>query len=221
MALVMFLKRIFVTKTFQLLCWALFGWILISSIIIIFMTTFQCIPLEYNWEGWTGEFGPATCLNVNALSYAAAISGIAQDVAILILPIPTILKLQLPLKKKILTTIMFSLGVFVTFTSSFRLRYLVEFAKSRNPTWDYTDAVIWTSAEVNVTVIVLCLPAIRQFLSVFIPGVFGTTAATHQDTPLARLSGQRSSKYAELTKTSDNSHGDSQIWKVRDADSSR
>lgn len=37
-------------------------------------------------------------------------------------------------------------------------------AKTKNPTYDYTDVIIWTCLEVDVSVVVACLPAVRHYL---------------------------------------------------------
>jgi hypothetical protein len=64
----------------------------------------------------------------------------------------------------------------LTLTSQKSVQHLVQFAKSLNPTWDNTDAVFWTFLEVNITVIVLCLPAIRIFLARRLPAIFGSAS---------------------------------------------
>jgi hypothetical protein len=200
MIMLLFMIRIFsVDRRFRIITYSIMGWVLVSAIIIMFMTLFQCWPIRHNWDGWKGEVESYQCLNVNALGYAAAGSGIAQDLAILLLPIPVIIGLQMPWKKRILTLFMFSLGVFIVITSVLRLRSLLAFAKSHNPTWDYTDAVIWTSAEVHVSVIVLCLPAIRVLLIRLFPGVFQTQASkSHYNTPQDTVGGS----YKNITKGS-------------------
>jgi hypothetical protein len=148
----------------------------------------------------TGDFaGEFQCLNVNALSYAAAASGIAQDLIILILPLPVIATLQMHLKKKILTLLMFSLGVFILITSCIRLKALVQFAKSLNPTWDYVDAVLWTSLEVNISVVIVCAPAIRIFLAQRLPSIFGSIShPTKKSVSSASHTMPRRNEYADL-----------------------
>ncbi|KAH8652081.1 hypothetical protein BX600DRAFT_527222 [Xylariales sp. PMI_506] len=178
--LLFFLIRIFAVPTFRRICWGVMAWVCLTCVLIIFLTIFQCTPVSYNWEGWTGEIQNYKCIDINALAYAAASIGIAQDVAILVLPLPIIAGLNMPLKKRLMTLFMFSLGIVVVITSAFRLRYLVQFSASLNPTWDYTDAVIWTSLEVNVTVIVLCLPTIKVLFARLLPSIFGSTAGTRR-----------------------------------------
>lgn len=200
--IVLFLMRVFAIPTFRRICWAVIGWVILSAVIIIFMTMFQCLPLSYNWEGWTGTAAPAKCLDVNALAFASAGMGISQDLTILFLPIPIIVGLNMALKKRLLTLFMFSLGIFVVLTSCLRLKYLVQFSKSLNPTWDYTDAVIWTSLEVKVTIIVLCLPTVRMLLARLIPSVFGTTEGSSNPKSSSAISGTGGRSKSDGTSSS-------------------
>lgn len=138
------------------------AWVGLSGIAFLLAQIFQCHPIAFVWEGWKkGEFGPHRCVDVNLLTYLSAASNIAQDAAILILPLPVLVRLQVALRTKIAIVVMFSLGVFVLLTSCVRLWAIHGFGDSPNPTWDYTDAVIWTGLEVAVSIIVTSLPAIR------------------------------------------------------------
>ena len=48
---------------------------------------------------------------VSALGYAAGGISVAQDVVILLLPIPELLKLQMNIKKKLNVMFMFNIGI--------------------------------------------------------------------------------------------------------------
>lgn len=178
-SLLFFLMRVFPTPKFTIICWITMACVVTSGLIVIFMTAFQCIPVHFNWDGWTGEYvGAYRCLNVNALSYAAAASGILQDLVILILPLPVIARLNMALRKRLMTALMFSLGIFIIVTSCIRLGSLVAFAKSENPTWDYVDAVLWTSLEVNISVVMVCLPSVRTLFAKWLPDLFSSVVGS-------------------------------------------
>jgi hypothetical protein len=169
-----FYLRIFPTRGFRIAAYIIMGWVAISHLIFVFMQVFQCTPINYVWEGWTGEFGPHRCVDVNTLSYIAAGFNIAQDAVLIVLPLPLLLGLNANRRTKAGIILMFSLGIFVMITSCIRLRYLLLFAKSKNPTWDYSDALIWTGAEVAVSIIVTSMPAIRVLINRVWPNLFGS-----------------------------------------------
>jgi len=174
-SLLCFYLRIFPQPAFRLAVHATLGCIVLSGLVILFLQIFQCTPVRFIWEGWAGDFGgPHRCLDVNLLAWVAGGVSIAQDVVILALPLPLLYHLQASRRAKAGVLFMFSLGIFICITSCVRLRFLVIFAKSANPTWDYTDPMLWSSIEVCVSIIVTSLPAIRVLLSRLRPGLFGT-----------------------------------------------
>lgn len=177
-AALVFYLRIFPNKTFRWATYAAMAYIIISTTVMLFMQIFQCIPFDFNWLGWKGDYGPHHCLDINVLAFVAGGLSISHDIIILVLPLPLLYKLNISRRKKAGIFFMFSLGVFILITSCVRLRYIVLFTSSLNPTWDFTDPLIWSGVEVSVSMIVVCLPAVRTLLSRVLPRIFGSTAAT-------------------------------------------
>lgn len=128
-----FFLRIFPDRWFQRTVQVFVIVVGLSAFALAILQIFQCIPFEYNWEGWKGTT-QAKCLDVNALTYAAASVAIAQDFVIILLPLPLLFNLQVGWRKKTGIILMFSLGALVFLTACIRLRYLVVFARSTNPT---------------------------------------------------------------------------------------
>ncbi|KAI1857934.1 hypothetical protein JX265_010964 [Neoarthrinium moseri] len=215
-AILCFFLRIFPNRWFRYTVFGTISFVALSALIFIFLQIFQCLPVYYNWEGWKGNFGDHRCINVNTLTYSAALIAILQDVIILILPLPLLIGLNTSWRKKVGIILMFSLGIFVLITSCIRLRYIVMFARSLNPTWDYTDTIIWTALEVNVSIVVISLPAIRAYLAITLPKVFATTLrskSTSDNSSSSRgtgkvLSKQRASKLPSVFSASRRPDGD-------------
>ena len=59
-----------------------------------------------------------------------------------------------------------------TIISAIRLRALLIFGNSIDPSWDYVFVVIWTALELGVALIASCLPALRSLLLRLIPSSF-------------------------------------------------
>ena len=53
----------------------------------------------------------------------------------------------------------------VTVVSILRLRSLVSFANSHNPTWDNYSVTLWSVIEINVGIICACMPTLRIALA--------------------------------------------------------
>ncbi|RDW57104.1 hypothetical protein BP6252_13850 [Coleophoma cylindrospora] len=172
-SIVIFYLRIFPSPKFRVTCYIVIMWCVVNMVLIELLILFQCTPISFNWDGWKGE-SKGKCLDLSALTYAAAGANLAQDLTILLLPLPLLLKLQVSMKKKLGVFFMFSLGIFICITSIIRITNLVQFRATTNPTWDFVDAIFWTGIEVYVSIIVPCLPATRALLVNVFPKVFGS-----------------------------------------------
>lgn len=89
--------------TIQALLWSVLTFYIIATSIEIA----RCNPREKAWnppmEG--------RCLNTNAIYMATGVLNIVFDFAILIFPMVPLWRLQMPLKKKAMTTAIFAVGV--------------------------------------------------------------------------------------------------------------
>ena len=100
-------------------------------------------------------------MDVQALAYANSASAIVQDLVLLILPLVFIRKLQIKRYRKLAVTFMFSIGTFGCLATIFRLRTLLEFKISIDPTWDYVPVTVWTELELAAGFACVSLPSIR------------------------------------------------------------
>ena len=69
----------------------------------------QCVPARDFWELFETEY-EAHCMNVQSMYQALAYSDLIVDVMVLAFPIPMIVSLQLPWRKKIKILDIFLLG---------------------------------------------------------------------------------------------------------------
>ncbi|KAH6665001.1 hypothetical protein B0J14DRAFT_607146 [Halenospora varia] len=162
LSILCFYMRIFQHQTlFRAGVWAAIALIVLSTTIISILTIFQCRPITYFWNR---DIKGGICLDVNALAYANSAMSMVQDVIIVFLPIPVVWKMNLDSRKKIGIGIMFALGGFGCIVSGIRLRSLLIFGNSIDPSWDYVLVVVWTALEIGVAMICSCLPALRTLL---------------------------------------------------------
>ena len=81
--------------------------IFIFYFVRMFLDIFQCIPIEKSWNKLitTGH-----CYDFNAAYKASGIFNVLSDFAILIMPMPCVWKLNMPLRKRVLTMSVFASG---------------------------------------------------------------------------------------------------------------
>ncbi|WAO89006.1 CFEM domain-containing protein [Fusarium falciforme] len=168
-SLLAFYSRVFTSRTFRIAVWSAAAFLIGHGVIFLGLVIFQCTPIASVWN----RNIEAKCLNLTAIGYAGAVFSIVEDIAILILPIPELLKLQLGGRKKAALLFMFSIGSFACVTSMVRLKYLVSFASTLDATWDNVYVVIWSMIELSCALICASLPALRPLIQM-LPGVLST-----------------------------------------------
>ncbi|KXH29428.1 integral membrane protein [Colletotrichum salicis] len=155
-----FYSRVFASKTFRLKTNIFMIFLTTRSLLFLLLIIFQCTPIQSIWN----RAIPSQCLNISAISNGGAAFSIFEDMILITLPISELPKLQLDRKKKAALFGMFALGSLRTSAcigSMIRLKYMVTFAHSFDPTWDYVDVADWSSLELNAAVMCGSLPALR------------------------------------------------------------
>ncbi|OBR10768.1 Integral membrane protein [Colletotrichum higginsianum IMI 349063] len=173
-AIVMLYLRVFTTPWFKWACWAFVAFMFGHGAIFSLLIVFQCIPVAAVWD----RFLSSRCLNVNAVGWAGAVLSIIEDIVLMILPIPELMKLQITGRKRTGVGIMFSIASFATVTSMIRLKYLVQFSNTYDTTWDNVDIVVWSIIEEMCAIICGSLPPLRPWFSPFIPSIRVTWKST-------------------------------------------
>ncbi|KAH6974276.1 hypothetical protein BKA56DRAFT_490607 [Ilyonectria sp. MPI-CAGE-AT-0026] len=171
-----FLSSIFTSPLFRKITTGMLIFVAVSGAATLITTGLQCLPASYNWTGWDGEH-VGHCNNLNSQTYAFGAINMVCDLAILIMPLPELYKLQVKGRQKIQLFVMFSLGIIVTVFSVIRLPFLITLGKTSNPTWDYVEVTIWSIWETELGMICASLPAIRHLFKHMWPNALSTIAA--------------------------------------------
>ncbi|KAM0282352.1 hypothetical protein ACHAQH_003031 [Verticillium albo-atrum] len=168
MSILLFFSRIFQVRWFLITVRAFIAFLIVHGLLFVLLVAFQCMPVSSVWDRSNND---RTCINMTAVGYAGAAFSIIEDLVIMALPVPELLKLQLTRKKKIALAIIFALGSFACVTSLIRLKYLVMFMGTLDTTWDNVDIVIWSVIESFCCILcasILALPPLVLKLSKFV-----------------------------------------------------
>ncbi|TIC99789.1 hypothetical protein CH35J_005330 [Colletotrichum higginsianum] len=166
-ALCAFYARVFSHQRFRLATNIFLTCLAIQTPLFVFLVMFQCIPIQAVWD----RSIHGHCLNITAISYAGAAVTIIEDLILIAMPIPELMKLQLGLKKKLAVVFLFGFGSFAIIASIIRLKYMVMFSRSYDPTYDFFEVNLWSGIEVNTAIICGSLPALFPLLKK-LPGFF-------------------------------------------------
>lgn len=144
------------------------------GLIFITVVIFQCWPIYSIWDKTiTGK-----CVDITAVGYVGAALSIVEDIFLVLLPITELRKLQVSQRQRVLLSVMFAIGSFAAVTSMIRLKYMVMFAYTFDPTWDNVDVIIWSLIELFTAVFLGSLPPLRPWLIKLVPKVYVTWTKT-------------------------------------------
>lgn len=110
MSLIFFTLRVFPGERFRYTCYGVMALIAGYGISFVTATALQCWPANYAWQQ-VDDTHDGKCNNVHLQAWMAAAFNIVLDLALLILPLPSLWALNMGLKKKMMIMVMFSLGI--------------------------------------------------------------------------------------------------------------
>ncbi|PHH76246.1 hypothetical protein CDD80_1695 [Ophiocordyceps camponoti-rufipedis] len=203
-----FYLSIFPGERTRLLLWCTAVFILSFGMASLLVGIFQCRPVAFYWKMYRPkqDAKAGSCVNIHVATYVNGGINIALNIWLIMVPLVIIGKLELHWKKKLGVIIMFLIGVFDTVVSILRLRSIVHFGNSWNPTWDQFDIAWWSVIETNVALICSSLPTMRLILVLVFPRVFSTirnkTASTTSSSTVPRKNGSVDKNAPRMTTMS-------------------
>lgn len=98
---------IFISRRFHYCLWAVEAFVAGWTISAAGVSIGQCTPISY---GWDQEIPGGSCVNYGLLVLVAGVLNVVTDLVILVLPIPSVLRLQISKQKKYLIIFTFAMG---------------------------------------------------------------------------------------------------------------
>ncbi|CAG8950852.1 hypothetical protein HYFRA_00003069 [Hymenoscyphus fraxineus] len=137
---------------------------------LILTNIISCIPVSSFWDvDIQGK-----CIPKAPLFMFQAAFNIFLDMFLLAIPLPVLWGLYMPLKQKMLLSVVFMLGGFVVLVSILRLTSLHAVAVSNDVSFDNANAFMWSAIEVNVAIICAALQSARPVIAYIFPRVFAS-----------------------------------------------
>ncbi|KAF4313488.1 integral membrane protein [Botryosphaeria dothidea] len=154
--------RVFVGKCTRVASWATIVFIVTCCLVCLFGGIFACTPIEKFWNPSL----PGTCINFLIIWYLHAAMATSTDFAIVLIPIPTIINVNMESRKKWSLAFTFALGGFGCVTSIVRLYYLHYLNTIQDKTFYYPIGGTWSAIELNVVIICACLITLHPLLAI-------------------------------------------------------
>ncbi|KAL8657432.1 MAG: hypothetical protein Q9226_001925 [Calogaya cf. arnoldii] len=175
---------------YKVLIFTVMGGAIVGHVAGTFVLIFQCSPPQKSWHPKT----LGKCLDNDATFYGLAAVTIFFDVVIFFLPIPLLMKLNINNKKKIALICVFLLGLLTTVCSIMRMVQIITIANTGNSTM----LVLWGVIELNVGIILTCIPTLGPLFPSLTGGTSRTTPSSHNNPSSYQLSALRAHKGTPL-----------------------
>jgi hypothetical protein len=165
LSLLVFYNRIFVSSKLRIFTNA-FTYFVIGYFVAFFLALlFQCRPLDFYWNSLASQHTSTAgeCTDEGMLLLVSGVLNVFIDVVILILPIPTVLKLKIRWTQKLQVLAVFLAGLLVVATSSTRITATLWATRGTyDVTWAGYLVWMWIGIEVDVGLICASVPACKS-----------------------------------------------------------
>jgi len=175
---ILYLYKVVFTTFNRLFKWALYITALFSVLLGIGSTLdfiFQCVPVSCFWncrvyilnQMKTPSWVHGWCMPQKLHLAFPTIADLVTDIAILILPLMVLRKLQMSMRRKVAIYFTFSMGIFVCGVGVVRIYYSINIGNAVDVSWNNANSFIWTSVQIFMGVICSCVPASAPLLRYF------------------------------------------------------
>jgi hypothetical protein len=160
----------------------------IAQVIFILVVIFQCRygngPLfsflaDFNspmsaW--WTLSFTPQHCINEKIHLLIQGILNIIFDFLAVLIPIPVVMKLNLPIRQRIIVSMLFGAGFVVCLAGVVRTVYMYRVTDGYyDVTWDAFPVWLSTAVELYIGIVCTSIPPTKPFFTRYLPKLLTTT----------------------------------------------
>lgn len=136
-------------------------WVFVSN-------TMSCLPVQAFWDLSIPE-SERWCMPIKPKYLADTTVNAALNIAIFCLPLLLLRTLTLPWKQKIWLGVVFALGIIVCIASLLRFQFLDFQVLMRDPTLAAVTISSWANVEINLAIIIACIPTLRPLIAKFYP----------------------------------------------------
>ncbi|MCJ1292579.1 hypothetical protein MMC34_004130 [Xylographa carneopallida] len=175
-------------RTYLLYFLAISIWTYAAAIVVVVFT--QCRPYTALWTQ-QGVCMPAEDFVYIGYSYAGYAA--FQDLALAIIPITFIYKLQLSLHKRLSLCLVLGVGAFASICAIIKTTKLSELGSSADFTWNTLPLFIWTANELNIVIVGACIPAVYPLVTSYLAHRHTSqgSTSTHRMWPRNHLRGSQ------------------------------
>lgn len=164
----LYLRVFAIKKQMKYGVWLGLFWSFLLYWIGVPLETYFCAPRI--GKGWNIEALNKTCSDYEIFSVVQGVLAVVLDLYIFVLPIPTILRLQMALKRKLSILAIFGTAILGITAAVVAMVYRINLSKSNDPFWANAAVYICLTCESYVAIVIGSMPAFASFFKGEMPG---------------------------------------------------
>ncbi|KAF2833639.1 hypothetical protein CC86DRAFT_277679 [Ophiobolus disseminans] len=137
----------------------------------IFVTIFQCKPVNKTWLGPDNPTVPKACIDMDDFNYFNSSFMLATDLILYAMPLAFTWRLHVSRPQRIAVNILFMLGSLVLAASAARVYFVYAQATDPDFTYRFAMTMICAVIENHLAIIVACAPSIKVILLLAFPAL--------------------------------------------------
>ncbi|KAF7954364.1 hypothetical protein EAE96_005488 [Botrytis aclada] len=140
----------------------------LSSLFYLAITVVQFyLATPFNGETWRSHIVSARTLKGITFSVPTAAVGLAIDVYLFILPFIAVIRLHLPMRKRIPAMMMFSVGLLACMGSALSIYYRVQFNRTDDMGWNLLNCNLVFNVDLDIGIMLCCFLPMRLFFRTY------------------------------------------------------
>lgn len=161
MCFLLFFFRLSKNKVFRASLWATIVFHSVSTVGIWLLYGLQCMPLEAFYDA--AKHPTVQCISPNVAYWVPYSLNLFVDVCIFILPLPTILTLQMSMHRRLMVLAVITTGGSAVLCGGLRAIILFEFINTTDFTWSLGKMIIISAIEIDMAILAANMPALKAF----------------------------------------------------------
>ncbi|KJK62573.1 hypothetical protein P875_00095234 [Aspergillus parasiticus SU-1] len=151
-------------------CYVMIGLVVAQTIAFVLAAAFHCPP-----SSWSHSpiYLLSCAKGIKAFTLSTGAFNILTDVLTFALPIPVLLKLQMPSKQKAYVIFIIALGLIACVASIVRLVYSTNLMQFPPDIVSISGTFYWTSIEMNAAIVASSIPSFKAIASRYLPCLVG------------------------------------------------
>ncbi|KAI1370789.1 hypothetical protein F4677DRAFT_437502 [Hypoxylon crocopeplum] len=153
-------RRIFPDKTFRTVLFIVAAIVTSWALACLFTSIFNCYPLAMAWD----KSIEGLCIDYGEVTLILGICNVILDFVVLGAPMPSLWKLRMSIRRKVLLSLAFAAGSIACLVSIARLFYAKDVFVSFDPSWDNTLPGMLSGLEICTGVVACCTITYRPLV---------------------------------------------------------